>query len=459
MQVVAQVSVGIEQTACCVVDDELLPHAAPLGGLVVGTRQVGYRHTLASVLRPNPVAVGQVNADGAGGIEVATQHGSTYHPGAYAATHFLAETWVDGRVVLEPLGIVAQGLGTSGGLVVDDVDVALPAGLQPERVAIDLDEAVGEVHLALGLLHPEDAVFVERAKVAAAIERDKFVDDGLLPGILGIGTGLQEGVADAVDGFAVESAASPHILEESAVGRTFQPAVHAQHGRTARVGLLLQVGIEGFGLGLRDVFAIIIAGGRQQQVLAVGSIHAPRHHIRTEDDVGQPFEQLRGNFPRTKRELGCIEPLRFTDEELAAELRHKLQATVVMMNAAGEPHALHVDGESLPVGTILRAVVVHIDGLQGLTKLQSARTVLVPEDVAPQQGSLSQIINQKLLPERQVGKARHPITQQLQVRKALLQHREREGLTHTFSSVSSDFLRCMDRYSRGVIPLIRLKSA
>ena len=459
MQVVAQVAIRVEQAARCFVDDELLTHAAPLGSLVVGTRQVGYGHALASVLCPNPVAVGQVNADGAGRIEVSAQHRGTNHLGAHAAALLLAEAGVDGRVVLEPLGVVAQRLGTLGSLVVDDVDVAFPTGLQPERVAIDLDEAVGKVHLALGLLYPKDAVFVERLQVACAIERDERVDDGLLPLVLGVGPGLKERVTDVVDSLAVESAAAPYVLAESAVGGSFQSAVHAQHGRTARVGLLLQVGIEGLGFGLRDVFGVIVARGGEQEVLAVGSIHAPRHHFGTEDDVGQPLGKLPRRLVRTERKQGDIELPDFAKEERAAELRHELQAAVVMVNAAGEPDTLHVDRKGLPVGTILRAVVVHIDCLQRLPKLKSTRTVLLPQDVAPPQSGLGQIENQKLLPEGQALKARHPVAKQLQVRKALLQHRGRVSLGHSFSSTSAISFRRATRYSRGVIPLIRLKSA
>ena len=62
----------------------------------------------------HPVAVGKVDADGGGRIEVAGNDGTLDDLCTDAATDGLAEAGVDRTVVLEPLRVGAQDLRTGG---------------------------------------------------------------------------------------------------------------------------------------------------------------------------------------------------------------------------------------------------------------------------------------------------------------------------------------------------------
>ena len=105
----------------------------------------------------------------------------------------------------------------------------------------------------------------------------------------GVRSGCEEFVGDAVDGFAVETAAAPYVLVERAVGSLFEPAVQANHGWSVGIGFLLELCVESLGLGLRDAFRIVVAGGSEQEVLTVGLIDALGHDVGIEDDVREPF--------------------------------------------------------------------------------------------------------------------------------------------------------------------------
>ena len=104
-------------------------------------------------------------------------------------------------------------------------------------------------------------------------------------------------------------------------------------------------------------------------------IDALWHHIRIEDDFGQFVN-------RFERNLTGIQLVDFCQKELFAELWLEFQATVVMMDAVREPNSLQVNNESQPVGIVLVAFVMRIDGLQCLANLQSITTVLIPKNVS-----------------------------------------------------------------------------
>ena len=148
--------------------------------LVVGIGNVRDGNALAAILGTDPVGVRQVDADGRRRILVTTQHGSTNGIGCHTLYLLLAETRINGRVVLKPLGITADGLRTPGGLQVLIFDDALPRAFQPQRVTIDLDEAVDEVDASLMLTHPRLAVVIETLQVASPIVVNKIVYDLLL---------------------------------------------------------------------------------------------------------------------------------------------------------------------------------------------------------------------------------------------------------------------------------------
>ena len=76
----------------------------------------------------HPVAVGKVDADGSGRIQVAGDDGTLDDLCADAAADGLAETGIYGTVVLEPLCMVGKYTGTAGGCLVAEVDDAFLTG-------------------------------------------------------------------------------------------------------------------------------------------------------------------------------------------------------------------------------------------------------------------------------------------------------------------------------------------
>ena len=113
------------------------------------------------MLRPYPVCIGQVDANGGGGVFVASQHGSTDGIGHHALDLRLAETGVYGGMVLEPLGIAGDGLGATGSLQVLILDDAFPRAFQAQGITIDLDETIDKIDASLVLADPRDAIVVE----------------------------------------------------------------------------------------------------------------------------------------------------------------------------------------------------------------------------------------------------------------------------------------------------------
>ena len=212
MQVVAGILVTVEQPERFVVDDELLQETVTVRRLVVSVCQVTDGHAFAAVFRPHPVGVGQVDADGRGRIEVASEDGRLDDLGRHPPAFRFLETVVHGRVVFKPLGVGAQFFRTRRGFQVLEVGVSFPTGFQSQRVAVGFRETVGEVHHRLGLLYPQDGVFVECLQVAGAVKFDEFVEHlGLFPVFCHVG-GFFQPKDDAVDGCAVQASRFPYFF-------------------------------------------------------------------------------------------------------------------------------------------------------------------------------------------------------------------------------------------------------
>ena len=232
VQIVAYIGIFLQKVeggVVGVVDDKLLAESVAMRRLVVGAGKVTYGNALAAILLAHPVTVGQVDADGTAGVEVAAQNGSHDDLCRHASALLLLESWVDGRVVLEPLCVAAQCLSALRGVEVGEVGVSLPRSLQPEWVAVHLGESVGEVHAVACILHPLDGVLVERIEVAGAIEVDECSDYVSLLFALGKWESQFEVLDDMADGVAVESTLLPYEFEELSVVLLHQTAVHAVH--------------------------------------------------------------------------------------------------------------------------------------------------------------------------------------------------------------------------------------
>ena len=77
MQVVAHVAVFLDEGQRVLVDDKLFLETIAMSRLVVSIGDIADGDTLAAVLCPDPVGIGQVDADSRRGIFLATEHGGT----------------------------------------------------------------------------------------------------------------------------------------------------------------------------------------------------------------------------------------------------------------------------------------------------------------------------------------------------------------------------------------------
>ena len=217
MQVITDVAILLYQGERRFVDDEFLLEAIAVSGLVVGIGNVRDRDALRTVLRTNPVGIGQIDADSRRGIFFATEHGGTDGIGRNPLDMRLAEARVDGRMVLEPLGILADGLSSLGGLQILVFHDALPRAFQAQRIAIHLNESVDEVYPTLVFPNPLDTVVVEHAQVASIIIINKESDNASLPFVLGHRPGLLQPIDNLSDGIAITAVGRPHILMDTLV--------------------------------------------------------------------------------------------------------------------------------------------------------------------------------------------------------------------------------------------------
>ena len=96
MQVVAHVTIFINEVKCGLIDDEFFLEAITVGRLVIGIGDVRDGDALRTVLRTNPVGIGQIDADSRRWLFVATQHSGTNGIGCDTFDLGLTETRVDG---------------------------------------------------------------------------------------------------------------------------------------------------------------------------------------------------------------------------------------------------------------------------------------------------------------------------------------------------------------------------
>ena len=79
-------------------------------------------------------------------------------------------------MIFEPLCVFGDDLRAAAGGRVDEVDVGLPRSLAAQRIAVVLDEAVDEIDVRNGVLHPADVVAVELFQIARLIVADERRD-------------------------------------------------------------------------------------------------------------------------------------------------------------------------------------------------------------------------------------------------------------------------------------------
>ena len=123
-----------------------------------------------------------------------------------------AETGINRRMVLKPLGILADSLRTLGGLQVLILHNSLPRAFQSDGVAIDLDESIYKVYPTLMLADPLNAVVVEHTQVACLIIINKEFYHVCLLVILCHTLSLLQPIDNLMDGIGVTPFCGPYYF-------------------------------------------------------------------------------------------------------------------------------------------------------------------------------------------------------------------------------------------------------
>ena len=93
---------------------------------MVGTMDVVDRHRLRAMRSTYPVCVRQVDTDRSSGVRVSREHSYRDDGSRDASWLLLLEAWIDGSMILEPLGLGAYLLSPLTSFVVTDMHEALP---------------------------------------------------------------------------------------------------------------------------------------------------------------------------------------------------------------------------------------------------------------------------------------------------------------------------------------------
>ena len=379
MKVVARITITLYQRECFLVNDKLFLETASVGSFVVSIGNIRDGYALRTVAGTNPVGVGQIDADSRRRILLAAQHGSTDNVGRDTLDYRFAEARVNGRVVLEPLGILGDGARAVGSLFVDVLYESLPRAFQSEGVAIDLDESVDEVHPTLQALQPQDAVFVEQVQVTRFVVLNECLNNLALAVVLGYAGSLLQPIDDMAYGSAIAAVGLPNILIEFAV------ALHECRVQSVGWRLFFVVGflggIELLGLLLRHA-VIEVAGRRQHQVLAVSFVHALGQHRGVEDDGLQLLQQFVDGLSFCQRQAAGVNLTKHTTQVVGREVRHEFLAAIVMVDAVGEPKAFQVDFQCAEAVGIVVDGQISINDLQHLADAEVILSILVEGDVA-----------------------------------------------------------------------------
>ncbi len=373
------------QLPLAVTPHELLVEAVAFGSLGVGVGDVVDGDRLGAMVTSDPVSIGQVDADGGGRVGVATEDGGSDHLCGDPFHLFLLEAVVDGRVVFEPLGIVADCLGSFGSLLALEVDHRLPGGFQAEGIGIGLNEAVDEVDTRLGVGYPFHRVVVECFQIAAPVIIDQQGDHLFLMVVFGYCNRFLQPSDDSFDRLVIHAAQLPDLFGHLTVDLAHF-AVESI-GERCLVGRILHSIVECFHLLLGNPLVEVDCRGGHD--VAAGSLaHAFGHHCRVEHHRQDLIEGLIGSHPVAEGHPPRVDALHKCYKVVLCELRHDLVFRVVVVDAIGHPYLLQVGLELFPLIGRLVAHVVFIHPFTDAADGEVVTVVLVPEDVTTLQGCL-----------------------------------------------------------------------
>ena len=374
MEVSAEGSVFLIDSADLIVDHELLVEAVAFRRFVVRVHEVVDSDGLGAVLFADPVSVREVDTDRRSGITIAGKDSGGDDLGGHTFDLLFFVFGVGRGVVLKPLCVVGDELGTFGSREVFEVDHRLPGAGDAERVGIGLREAVDVVHAAVEVLDPGDAVLVEGREVTCLVEGDHLLDGEFLGIVFSVFERLFEPEDDMLEGFGIEPADFIDALLDLAVVVLHELGVQTDPFRFGAVIFVESVPF--LRLRLCDAFAVVVAGGAENQIHTVLRGRALRHDSRIEhhrDDL---------------LVIGDTGLATGVDEPLLGELRQELILGIMMVDTVGEPHALEVTLEGGELVRVLVIRIVEVERLQRTTDTKVVTAVLVKEDVASPEGRL-----------------------------------------------------------------------
>ena len=416
VQVVGLEQVFVDEVALGVAPNELVVESVTLGSLLVSLGNVFDGYRLGAVQVANPVGVGQVDTDRGRGVAVAGQHGSGDDLGRYTLYLLFLEAGIYRRVVFEPLGVFADGVGAFRGFEVLEVDNRLPAGFHAQRVAVGLGKAVYEVDLRIEVFYPQDSVLVKVFQVACLVIFDEFLDDLFLLVVLGYAGCFLQPEYNLFDSFGVEAAYFVGLFHNLAVA-FYQTAVQSVRDGSLVFGVL-HVAVEGLGFGL-GYPVVIVAGRGGDEVFAGSLVHPFRHDRRVEDNGHQRIEEVVDRSTFGERQFLRVERFHGIDKELLRETGHEFIASVVVVDTVGEPYPFQVYFEVLEVFALAVAGIVLIDCFEGTADSQVPFSVLVIENVPTVGGSLGEVVDQLFLLKCQLFESRYFVAQDFQIGKRL----------------------------------------
>ena len=283
MEVITAVAILLYQGQRLLVDDKLFLETGTVGCFVVSIGDVGDSDALGTVLCPDPIGIGQVDANSGRGVFIATEHGGTDGIGRHALDLRFAETGVYGGMVLEPLGIARDGLGALGSLEVLIFHNTFPRAFQSQRVAIDLDKTIDKIDAPLMLVDPRDAIVVKDAQIAGLVIVNQQLDDMGLVVVLGHGLRLFQPVNNMTDGIGIATGSRPYLFLHLAIALDQRGVESIGRGFGIVLVSCLLLGIEVFCLLLGNAL-IEMAGRGLYQVFAIGFVDTLGQDGRVENN-------------------------------------------------------------------------------------------------------------------------------------------------------------------------------
>ena len=397
MQVITHICIAFYQLHRISIYNKLLLHAATLSSPVVCFCKIAYGYAFASMLCPDPVGIGQVDANGCRGVFIAPEHGSTYHIGSDSLHLLLAEGGIDGRMVFKPLCIVADGFCALGSLLILVFHNALPRGFEPQRVAIHFYESVYKIYLSLGGTHPLYAIVIKVCKLSRFVISDKFFQYTVLCIVLAHIQCLGQPIHNATDGLSVEATLLPHQFVQ-AIFILYQARVQAKRGRMfTRYTFLCCV----VALHLLLAHTIVVVAGRcLHQVFTLCLVHPFGHIFRKEDGRIQFIKQFLHRLMFCQRQSLGLHLLHGTFKILRSKSWNKFFTTVMMVDTVGKPYSFQILFQSLKSFGLAVDGTVGINRLQRFAYLQIVLAKLVKCNVSSTQGGFRQIVYQFFLFER-----------------------------------------------------------